>query len=429
MTQTSSASAPRSTSRPLLQTLFAQRAQAVIPSPFGAEIPGAAPVVTSFTFGLADPRLFPKADLARATAEVLAEDGDNALNYGGTFAGLIDVVLQLMRDRGVEAQPENLLIGYGSGQILGLLPQVFVEPGDVVIVEGPTFMGAVSRFAAAGARLISIPVDGEGMVVDRLEEVLRDLARQGIRPRFVYTIPTFQNPKGCTLSGPRRQKLVQLAAEYGVVVVEDEAYYDLRFAGDPLPSLASLDQEGWVLHVGTFSKIVVPGVRVGWACGHPEIIRRLEMFRSEGSLGPFLGRVVARYCGEGRLQSHIQLLTRRYREKCQVMLEAIAQHFPPEVKVEAPGGGFFVWCELPPSLSASTLLQATRALGVTFLLGTHCFADGQGDHALRLAFSYQPEERIVSGIQTIGEQLYRLIHSCASGAEQQGKELSKSMDP
>lgn len=309
------------------------------------------------------------------------------------------------------AQPENLLIGYGSGQILGLLPQVFVEPGDVVIVEGPTFMGAVSRFAAAGARLISIPVDGEGMVVDRLEEVLRDLARQGIRPRFVYTIPTFQNPKGCTLSGPRRQKLVQLAAEYGVVVVEDEAYYDLRFAGDPLPSLASLDQEGWVLHVGTFSKIVVPGVRVGWACGHPEIIRRLEMFRSEGSLGPFLGRVVARYCGEGRLQSHIQLLTRRYREKCQVMLEAIAQYFPPEVKVEAPGGGFFVWCELPPFLSASTLLQATRALGVTFLPGTHCFADGQGDHALRLAFSYQPEERIVSGIQIIGEQLHRLMHS------------------
>lgn len=183
--------------RPLLETLFARRAQAVIPPPVGAEIAGAVPVVTSFTFGLADPRLFPKADLARATAEVLAEDGDAALNYGGTFAGLIEVVQQLMRARGVEAQPENLLIGYGSGQILGLLPQVFVEPGDVVIVEGPTFMGAVSRFAAAGARLISIPVDGEGMVVDRLEEVLRELARQGIPPRFIYTIPTFHNPRGC----------------------------------------------------------------------------------------------------------------------------------------------------------------------------------------------------------------------------------------
>ncbi|WP_099813151.1 MULTISPECIES: PLP-dependent aminotransferase family protein [unclassified Synechococcus] len=395
--------------RPLLETLFARRAQAVIPPPVGAEIAGAVPVVTSFTFGLADPRLFPKADLARATAEVLAEDGDAALNYGGTFAGLIEVVQQLMRARGVEAQPENLLIGYGSGQILGLLPQVFVEPGDVVIVEGPTFMGAVSRFAAAGARLISIPVDGEGMVVDRLEEVLRELARQGIPPRFIYTIPTFHNPRGCTLSWPRRQKLLQLAAEYGVVVVEDEAYYDLRFVGDPLPSLAALDKEGWVLHVGTFSKIVAPGVRVGWACGHPEIIRRLEMFRSEGSLGPFLGRVVARYCGEGRLESHIQLLIRRYREKCHLMLEAIAQCFPPEVKVEAPGGGFFIWCELPPPLSANTLLSATRALGVTFLPGTHCFADGQGDHALRLAFSYQPEERILSGIQILGEQLYKLM--------------------
>jgi 2-aminoadipate transaminase len=403
------ASAVRSTLPPQLQSLFAERAQALIPPPFGAEIPGAVPVVTSFAFGLADPRLFPKADLAQVTAEVLAEDGDDALNYGGTFGGLIDLVLQLMQARGIQAQAENLLISYGSGQILGLLPQVFVEAGDVAIVEGPTFMGAVSRFAAAGARLISIPVDGQGMVVDHLEQVLRELAHQGIRPRFIYTIPTFQNPKGSTLSLPRRQKLVQLAAEYGVVVVEDDAYYDLRFGGDPLPTLASLDREGWVLYVGTFSKIVVPGVRVGWACGHPEIIHRLDMFRSEGSLGPFLGRVVARYCGEGRLQSHIQLLIRRYREKCQLMLETIAQCFPREVKVEVPGGGFFLWCELPPSLQASTLLRATRELGVTFLPGTHCFADGQGDHALRLAFSYQPEERIVSGIQTIGEQLYRLM--------------------
>ncbi|MCJ2542630.1 PLP-dependent aminotransferase family protein [Thermostichus vulcanus] len=394
--------------RPQLHSLFTERAQTLIPPPFGAEIPGAVPVVTSFAFGLADPTLFPKAELAQATAEVLAEDGDDALNYGGTFAGLIDLVLQLMQARGVKAEPENLLISYGSGQILGLLPQVFVEPGDVVIVEGPTFMGAVSRFAAAGARLISIPVDGEGMVVAHLEQVLQNLAQQGIRPRFIYTIPTFQNPKGSTLSLSRRQKLVQLAADYGVVVVEDDAYYDLRFAGDPLPTLASMDREGWVLYVGTFSKIVVPGVRVGWACGHPEIIQRLEMFRSEGSLGPFLGRVVARYCAEGRLQGHIQLLIQRYREKCQLMLDTLAQAFPADVRVEAPGGGFFVWCELPPDLKATELLKATRALGVTFLPGTRCFADGQGDNALRLAFSYQPDERIVTGIQTLGERMHAL---------------------
>ncbi|MEN9230280.1 MAG: PLP-dependent aminotransferase family protein [Thermostichus sp. DG02_5_bins_236] len=394
--------------RPQLHSLFAERAQTLIPPPFGAEIPGAVPVVTSFAFGLADPTLFPKAELVQATAEVLAEDGDDALNYGGTFAGLIDLVLQLMQARGIKAQTENLLMSYGSGQILGLLPQVFVEPGDVVIVEGPTFMGAVSRFAAAGARLISIPVDGEGMVVDHLEQVLRDLARQGIRPRFIYTIPTFQNPKGSTLSLSRRQKLVQLAADYGVVVVEDDAYYDLRFGGEPLPTLASMDREGWVLYVGTFSKIVVPGVRVGWACGHPEIIQRLEMFRSEGSLGPFLGRVVARYCAEGRLQRHIQHLIQRYREKCQLMLDTLAQAFPEDVRVEAPGGGFFVWCELPPDLTATELLKTTRELGVTFLPGTRCFADGQGDQALRLAFSYQPDERIVTGIQTIGKKMHAL---------------------
>ncbi len=395
--------------KPQLSSLFASRAKTFSTPSFGAEIPGPVPLVTSFAFGLADPLLFPKQKLAEATTQVLEQEGDDALNYGSTYTGLIEQVLQIMRQRGVEATPENVVISHGSGQLLGLLPQVFVEPGDVVMVEGPTFMGAVSRFVAAGARLISIPIDQDGMVVEHLESQLRTLAKQGIRPRFIYTIPTFQNPKGSCLSLERRHRLVALAAEYGVVVVEDDAYYDLRFEGDPLPTLASLDQEGWVLHVGTFSKIIAPGLRVGWGCGSPEIVKRLDMFRSEGSLGRFLGRMVARFCADGQLEQHIEVLKVGYRDKRDLMVAAMDEFFPAEVQWGLPQGGFFIWCQLPEQIRANELVTLTRAQGVTFLPGSRCFAEDVGHDALRLAFSYQPTDRIQSGIQIVGEAMKELL--------------------
>ncbi len=386
--------------------LFAERAKNLAPSTYGTELTKIATV--SFAYGLADPILFPHAELAAASAAVLLEEAPIALNYGPPSAQLYDQIILRLQAKGIATDRDRLIIGYGSGQILGLLPDVFVEPGDVVIVEGPTFLGVVVRFVYAGARIITIPVDELGMDVDALEETLSDLKKQGIRPRFIYTIPTFHNPTGATLPLFRRQKLVALAAEYGVLVVEDDAYSDLRFQGEAVPSLATLDQEGWVLYVSTFSKIIAPGIRLGWACGDPAIIERLAMCKSEGPVGPFVSHVVARYCATGKLENHIQDLIACYKHKCNLLLEAIAHEFPSDIVALRPDGGFFVWCKLPSDISAKALLMAANEHGVSFLPGTRCYTNGQGDDAIRLAFSFQPTQKIVEGIATLGAVLHGL---------------------
>lgn len=389
-----------------LHDLFATRAQDV-PAPMYGPVQEGGSMI-SFAYGFADPALFPRADLLAATTTVLDEDAAAALNYGPSFAGLREQIVARLRSQGVEAEDENVLVSYGSSQILALLPQVFVDPGDVVLVEGPTFLGAVRHFADAGARLITVPTDAQGLDVDALEGILKDLRQQNIRPKFIYAIPTFQNPTGTTMPLVRRQKLISLGAEYGVVVVEDDAYGDLRFEGEPVPNLAALDQDGWVIRVSTFSKILAPGVRMGWAFARPEIIARFSHFKAEGSSGPFLTRMVARYCADGRLQAHIQDLITLYRHKRDVMLEAMAREFPDGFTALRPAGGFFVWCKLPPGMSAKALLSQAEARGATFLPGTRCFANGQGDDAIRLAFSFLPAEQIEEGIARIGAAMRAL---------------------
>jgi DNA-binding transcriptional MocR family regulator len=366
--------------------------------------PGSDLDLISLAYGFADPALFPREELAEATAAVLADDAARALNYGPTFPGLVEFVADRLRQRGIPAAPERVLIGYGSSQILGLLPHVLIEPGDTVIVEGPTFLGAVRDFADGGARIVGVPVDGDGMDVAALEATLRDLARRGERVKFIYTIPTFQNPTGTTLTLPRRQRLIDLACAHGVLIVEDDAYADLRFEGALPPPLAALDPEG-VLHVGTFSKILAPGVRMGWACGPQAVIDRLRMVKVEGSSGPFLTRVIHRFCQDGRLDRHIAALNAHYRAKRDVMLAALAHEFPTEARWTRPQGGFFVWCELPEGISAAALQAASEARGATFLAGGHCFADGQGDNAIRLAFSFQSAEQIRAAVAIIGTAL------------------------
>ncbi len=385
-----------------LETLFAARVREVTPPLFGAAGEPARPLI-SLAYGLADPALFPRAELMAAAAEVLAYEAAESLNYAMSYPGLTDQIVARLRAEGVDAQPEQVLVGYGSSQILALLPEIFVEPGDVVIIEGPSFLGAVRRFAQSGARLVTVPVDEHGMDVVALADTLRALTTAGQRPKFIYTIPTFHNPTGVTLTLERRQQLVELAAEYGTPIVEDDAYIDLRFTGEPLPSLAALDPDGWVIRVGTYSKILAPGLRIGWVHARREIIDRLLMVKAEGTTGPFITRVVARYSESGRLERHIAALRHHYATKCQVMASAIRRHFPPEARFVMPDGGFFIWVTLPEGLSAQSLLAAARAQGAEFLPGTACFAEpGQGDNALRLAFSFQSSDQIEAGIARIG---------------------------
>lgn len=390
-----------------LSDLYAQRARDMAARVVGAAQQGrAAPI--SLAFGLADPAYFPVQDLADATSDVLAERTDAALNYGPPSRELIEQIATRLRLQGVAAETDTVMLSYGSGQLLALIPQVMVDPGDVVIIEGPTFMTAVRRFEMAGARIVTIPTDGQGMDIDALESSLSELAREGIRPKLIYTIPTFHNPSGVTMPLERRRRLVALAAEYGVLIVEDDAYGDLRFVGETLPTLAALDTEGWVLRVGTYSKILAPGIRVGYAYGQRELLQRLGMFKSEGDSGPFLTHVVARYSADGRLEAHIEQLRAVYRHKCQVMLDAIAREFPADVETLTPEGGFFIWCKLPADMSATALLPLAADRGVAFLPGTRCFTGGLGDDAIRLAFSYHNPEKIMDGVARIGDAMRAL---------------------
>jgi 2-aminoadipate transaminase len=398
---------PSSSTPKHLKDLYAHRARDIAARVVGAA-QQAKEAPLSLAFGLADPSLFPTDDLADATAEVLSERPDAALNYGPPSPELFEQIVGRVRSKGIAADKDHVMLSYGSSQILALIPPVLIDPGDVVVIEGPSFMGAVRRFELAGAHIITIPTDHEGMDVDRLANKLAELARDGVRPKLIYTIPTFHNPSGVTMSLARRRRLVALAAEYGVLIVEDDAYGDLRFAGETLPTLAALDTEGWVLHIGTYSKILAPGVRVGWAHGPPDLLHRLSMLKSEGDVGPFLSHVVARYSSNGRLDAHITELSAHYRHKCAVMLDAIARNFPDDVTTIVPDGGFFIWCKLPDDMRASTLTPLAAERGVAFLPGTRCYTGGGGDDYIRLAFSYHSPDKITEGVGRIADAMQAL---------------------
>ncbi|MFM2031505.1 MAG: hypothetical protein RLZZ297_270 [Chloroflexota bacterium] len=389
-----------STTEHSLDALFATRAKTIAdPQSWGDEPEG----TISLAYGFADPVHFPVKQLVDATAEVLAEDVNGALNYGPTYAGLIKLVVDRLNGRGISwAKPSNTMISYGSSQILALLPQIMVDPGDIVIVEGPCFIGAVRSFQEAGAKIETIPVKADGMDIDALEAKLKELQAKNIKPKFIYTTPTYQNPTGTLMPLANRKRLVALADTYGVLILEDDAYGDLRFEGEFIPQLAALDTKGWVIHVATFSKIMAPGVRMAYCTGPEAVIKRLNKFKIEGSSGPFMTRLVERFAADGKLDAHISELNKTYRRKRDVMLAAMKEYFPADVRYDIPQGGFFIYCYLPADLPTAAVIAKGREQKVSFLPGAGCYANGQGHHEIRLAFSYQSDENIREGIKRLG---------------------------
>ncbi|HMQ31719.1 MAG TPA: PLP-dependent aminotransferase family protein [Chloroflexaceae bacterium] len=389
-----------------LSDLYAARARDAAPPMWGpSPAAGAIPII-SLAYGFADPAFFPREELVEATAQALADDVGATLNYGPSAPALYTLVAERLAREGVAAHEDQILLAYGSGQVLGLLPRVLVEPGDTVLVEAPTFMGAVRQFGRAGARLVGVPVGAQGLDPDALEATLADLARRGVRPKFLYSIPTFQNPAGATLSLEGRRRVVALAARYGVLVVEDDAYVDLRFSGEALPPMAALDEE-WVLRVGTFSKILAPGLRMGWAHGPKGLIERLQMFKLEGGSGPFLTHLVARFAHDGRLDRHIEALRAHYAVKCERLATALRREVP-DGDFITPEGGFFIWLRLPAGMTASELAPVALRHGVEVLPGTRCFADGGGEQHIRLAFSEAPLDELDEGARRLGAAIGEL---------------------
>jgi DNA-binding transcriptional MocR family regulator len=362
--------------------------------------------VIALTAGVPAPELYPRSAFLQIIVALL-RSGDHELLGPCATAGhrpLREVIAKRMSQEGAPVTWDQILVTTGSQQGLDLLARAFLEPGDGVIIEAPTYLGALGTFGAAGARLLSVPLDEGGLRLDILEGLL---ARH--RPKLIYTLPTFQNPSGVTQDLERRLGLLALAARYGVPVVEDDPYGPLYFHEPPPPTLKALDQRGSVIYLGTFSKIMFPGLRLGWIAAPRPVIERLARIKQRIDLyGNSLAQwATAAFIEAGHLEEHLAHVRSLYLRRRDAMVAALAEHCP-DLRYRVPDGGFNLWCHLPRDLKSRDLLAEAGQRGVAFAPGELFYAEGGGEHALRLNFSSQPESRIREGIVRLGQALEAL---------------------
>ncbi|MCK6625081.1 MAG: PLP-dependent aminotransferase family protein [Anaerolineae bacterium] len=368
------------------------------------------PDMISFAGGLPAPEIFPVEEMAVAADRVLRDFGPQALQYSTTegYRPLREWVAQHTAP-GLTISPDNILITSGSQQALDLLGKIFINPGDRLVVEAPTYMGALQAFDAYEAEYIAVPSDEQGMITATLEPALQ------VSPKLIYTMPTFQNPTGVTLTLERRQQLVDLAQRYGVPIIEDDAYGELRFEGEPIPKILEVggsglsegDYNGSVIYLSTFSKTLAPGLRLAWIVAPLEVIRKLVQAKQGADLhsATFNQMIAYEAVRDGFLQRHLPVIRRVYRERREVMLAALAEHFPPEAHWTHPDGGLFLWVTLPPGISGVALLPAALAAHVAFVPGEPMFPNGGGENTLRLNFSNATPAQIREGIARLGRVL------------------------
>lgn len=361
--------------------------------------------VISLSGGMPDVRRVPHDAVQRAVRRALEHDGAAALQYGaseGRYA-LRSTVVGLMAESGVRLSEDDIVVTAGAQQGLDLLAKVFLDPGDVVICEGPTYVGALQAFSPYRPHIECVPVDDHGMRIDALEETLRRVGARGAK--FIYTIPNFHNPAGVTLSAERRRRLIELAREYDIPVVEDDPYGRLRFEGGHILPLRALDPD--VIYLGTFSKIFAPGLRLGWMAAPRPIRARVLLAKQAADLcGSAFSQTVAEHYMTGTAWRRVLAdLTATYHVRRDAMLAALAEHFPEDVTWTRPEGGFFVWVTLPGHMDTKPLLAEAVERGVTFVPGSDFFPAGRGSNNFRLAFCYEEPEQIVEGVRRISEVL------------------------
>jgi len=377
------------------------------------------PDLISFAGGLPAPELFPIAEVHGAAGRVLEEHGGLALQYGPTegYRPLRELLVRHMTRYGIEVGIDNVLVTAGSQQALDLVGKLFINPGDHVLTEEPTYLGALQAFRTYQAEFLTVPVDHEGLRVDRLEAALRH------GPKLLYVLPNFQNPAGTTLSLERRKAVVELACRYGVPILEDDPYGQLRYEGAHLPPLLKLDAElhgcsqgerafgGGVIYLGTLSKTFAPGFRLGWVVAPAEVIRRLVQLKQGSDLhtstfGQMIAYEVAR---GGFLDRHVRRIRKVYGERRDAMLAAARRHFPEGVRWTEPQGGLFLWVTLPEGMDAAEVLKHALEQRVAFVPGASFHPLGGGAGTMRMNFSFSPPERIEEGMRRLGEVLRRQL--------------------
>ena len=385
--------------------LYARRASGMTASEVRALFSVASrPDVVSLAGGMPYVQALPTEHVLEVVESVLVERADVALQYGGGQGSpvLRERLAMLMAEEDTSADPEDLVVTTGAQQALDLVGKVLIDPGDVVAVEAPAYVGALSAFSVYEPRFLQVDLDDDGMIVEQLEEALL----RGERPKFVYTVPNFHNPAGVTMSRARREQLVALCREARIPIVEDNPYGMLRFDGEPLPTLRSLDRQN-VIYLGTVSKVFSPGVRVGWAVAEPGVLQRLVLAKEAADLcgSQFTMLVTERYFGGELWRRNLRTLVQTYRCRRDAMLTALEEHFPSDARWTKPSGGFFVWVTLPDYFDTRALLAAAVDRKVAYVPGTGFYPDGRGRQQMRLCFSYPTEERIAEGIRRLGELL------------------------
>ena len=382
----------------------------------------ARPEIISLAGGLPDTSTFPSSTFTALMQEVAA-DAARALQYGPTDGRdeAKSCIQEVMAAEGMTVEPEDILVTTGGQQVIDLVTKTLIDPGDVVVAEAPTYPGAVSVFHAYQADTVQIEMDDDGMRVDVLETTLDRLAAEGRTPKFIYTVPSFQNPGGVTMSLERRRRLVALARARELLVLEDNPYGLLRFEGTPLPTLQSLDRGEYVIYLGTFSKILSPGLRLGWAVAPAPVLHKMNLGKQTADLcsSSLSQAFVAAYFARGDWRGYLDTLIALYRRRRDVLLEALEEHLPAEATWTRPQGGLFVWATLPDYIDTTDLLARALRENVAFVPGRAAFLDGRGGSSMRLNFSGVSEDDLREGVRRIGhvvrEQLE--LYSTLTGSE------------
>lgn len=369
------------------------------------------PGVISFAGGLPAPICFPAEEIALATERVLATEAARVLQYGPTegFPPLREFLAGLMQQRGVDVGPSDIIISSGSQQGLDMVAKLLLDRDDIVLVENPTYVGALQAFRPYQPQFVTLPMDEHGLIPAALETTLAALQSERRRAKFLYTVPSFQNPTGVTLSYERRLALLDIAERYDLPIVEDDPYGELRYSGEPVPALAALDTQRHgeprqVLYFSTFSKVLAPSLRVGWIVGPADVLRRLALIKQGLDLhtGSLAQAIAFESCRYGLLDTLVPRIRAAYHERRDTMLAALIREMPTDVQWTTPEGGMFLWLTLPERIDVRALLERAIAQQVAFVPGDAFFANGGVNNTLRLNFSYPAPDLIIEGVQRLG---------------------------
>ncbi|MEA4848511.1 MAG: PLP-dependent aminotransferase family protein, partial [Clostridiaceae bacterium] len=367
------------------------------------------PQIISFAGGLPAPEHFPIEELKKVCVDVLNNDGQAALQYSTTegYIPLREAICKRMKNLGIETSVDNIIITTGSQQALDLTGKVFIDEGDTIICESPTYLAAINAFNVYMPSFQEVPMDEEGMIIEELEEILRNNSKA----KFIYTIPDFQNPTGRTMSLIRRKKLIELANRFDVIIIEDNPYGEVRFAGEKLPPLKHFDKEGRVIYLSTFSKIFSPGLRLGWICAENKFIEKYVPFKQSTDLHTniFAQMITASYMKMFDIEAHINQISETYKHRRELMIKYMKEEFPENIKYTLPDGGLFIWVELPQNIDVNEVFKMALKDNVAFVSGESFFPNNKKKNTFRLNYSNMPDERIIEGIKRLGKVLNEFL--------------------